>query len=565
MAFRYSINSLKFSDGSIIELGEDDVMVIVGPNNAGKSVALRDIVAHIDATPGAIPPTKVVRAVHIDLAGDEESLRDLISTLEDHPTRVGFAGRMGVALNHAATLQNIGNVEWLRKFLRELCVYLVTTESRLGVTGPVRSRNSLTEPREHPFHYLYDDAAIEKAVSAVFSRAFGEDLIVNRTAGSEVVLHVGARPPSDHDYNVSEPFRAKLRLLPMLHQQGDGMRAFVGCLMWAAVVDYPIVMIDEPEAFLHPPQARLMGRTLIKMKRANRQLLLATHSGDLLRGVLDAEGANVRVLRLVRHGDANVAKELKSDEVRELWADSILRQSNLLDGLFHSQVILSEGDGDSQFYSALAHAIADADQSRSAPDAMFMHCGGKARMPKVVRALRAVGVPVRVIVDFDVLREERPLRDLVEILGGSWGEFLSDWNAIRSGISSRHATQLDARSFRARVESALGRLTGETVPEDVLEELRDHTRKASPWAFAKTDGVHFVPSGEASVALQRLLESAAQIGLHIVPVGQMESFCKTVPGHGPSWVLEVVKRKLGDDAELALARAFVDSIVWPRT
>ena len=34
---------IKFSDGTTVELSPDDVVVFVGPNNAGKSVALREL------------------------------------------------------------------------------------------------------------------------------------------------------------------------------------------------------------------------------------------------------------------------------------------------------------------------------------------------------------------------------------------------------------------------------------------------------------------------------------------------------------------------------------------
>jgi hypothetical protein len=50
---------------------------------------------------------------------------------------------------------------------------------------------------------------------------------------------------------------------------------------------FPGQVIDEPEAFLHPPQARLIGSSLVQDRRDNRQLFIATHSADILSGVLN--------------------------------------------------------------------------------------------------------------------------------------------------------------------------------------------------------------------------------------------------------------------------------------
>ena len=40
---RISIQSITFSDDSSLKLGENDIVVFVGPNNSGKSVALKNI------------------------------------------------------------------------------------------------------------------------------------------------------------------------------------------------------------------------------------------------------------------------------------------------------------------------------------------------------------------------------------------------------------------------------------------------------------------------------------------------------------------------------------------
>ena len=51
MAFRLGVDNLRVSDGTQIEVPERGVLVFVGPNNAGKSAALRDIQLLLNRTP----------------------------------------------------------------------------------------------------------------------------------------------------------------------------------------------------------------------------------------------------------------------------------------------------------------------------------------------------------------------------------------------------------------------------------------------------------------------------------------------------------------------------------
>ena len=61
---------------------------------------------------------------------------------------------------------------------------------------------------------------------------------------------------------------------------------------------------------------------------------------------------------------------------------------------------------------------------------------------------------------------------------------------------------------------------------------------------------------------KKLLAELQKFGIHIVPIGELESFCRTVGGHGPRWVSEVLKRRIKDDPELGEARAFVDAVLF---
>lgn len=70
-----------------------------------------------------------------------------------------------------------------------------------------------------------------------------------------------------------------------------------------------------------------------------------------------------------------------------------------------------------------------------------------------------------------------------------------------------------------------------------------------------------MPSGDPSLAIERLLNSLRAAGLFVVEVGELEGFVRTVGNHGPAWVNQVLQRDLRADAELETARQFVRTLI----
>lgn len=251
------------------------------------------------------------------------------------------------------------------------------TLSRLTIVNPPNSINMLLDVPTHPIHLLYANENLERKFSQYFKIAFDEDLILNRGAGSILPIHVGNNPVIIDIKNdrVSNKYLDELRKLPLVNEQGDGIKSFVGCLLTTLVTKKFITLIDEPEAFLHPPQARFIGSLLAK-EHTNNQLIIATHSGDVLRGLLDINSKKLNILRLTRNKEINHISNLNEQDIKIFWSDPILRFSNLLDGLFHEAVIITEADSDCRFYSAILTALfdgSDGDEPKKQPDFFLLH------------------------------------------------------------------------------------------------------------------------------------------------------------------------------------------------
>lgn len=565
MSFSVSLGRLRFSGGQEIPVERGQVLTLVGPNNCGKSTTLREILQSLE-NPNA--RAKVVTSVELDRDGDQGEFVGWLersTRADDENGRRIFRG-LGAQLeeNEARNLWQQPRTQNLTRFF----VRLLDAASRLSVVNTAQQIDLIKSHPTHPLHLLCLDDALEARFSTYFYKAFGTHLTLDRGAGTTLPLFCGRVQREPTEDRISTSYRKRLTQLPMLEQQGDGMRSFAGCLLEAVVAHHPIVLVDEPEAFLHPPQAQLLGTILGGASGPEKQLVIATHDSNLLRGLLNAASSNLKIVRLVREGNINRAFELNPAAIQELWSDPLLRFSNVLDGLFHETAVECEADSDCRFYSAVLEATRAGDPSAAGtepmrlPDVLFTSCGGKHKMPAVLRALRGVGVKTRAVADFDVFRDEQPLRAIVEAVGGNWAEMENDWRTLKKALEAPRPALL-AREARALIDEALASNQGDALTDGVAERIRAATKRPTIWDEAKKGGLSAVPSGQATAAAQSLIARLNAFGVFVVEVGELERFAPAIPDHGPAWVLEVLKSDLRADPALANARSFVERIVPP--
>ena len=340
-----------------------------------------------------------------------------------------------------------------------------------------------------------------------------------------IPLHTG-QAPDKNAFTISsqDDYYNQVAALPKLQEQGDGMRSFVSILLDTFTSEYSITLIDEPEAFLHPPQARILGEMLAK-NNLNRQLLISTHSEDFLQGLLDADNENVTVIRINRVDNINKMSVLQNDQIKKLWGNPLLRYSNILSGLFHEKVVVCESDYDCLFYQAIMDAVYEY-KREIAPDILFTHCGGKTRIKDVVSALKAVNVPVVAICDFDLINSSQIFKAIVASFGLNWDTTLSEnMKIIYDSMNAKSSTGVDA------------------------------------WNQIKKTGKAIFTDSEPA-AYERVEEVCKSAGLFVVSVGEMECFVKTINKEKKDWVYYVLEHyNLATEQKLDDARKFVLSVV----
>jgi predicted ATPase len=557
MKTEFWIESIKFKKNLNIDLKKNSIVVFVGPNNSGKSRSLDEI---FQLANGRSNANVIVESLTLSANGDATDFLERIESRRKDNNYFFYDNKFNSALDGKNLSQNwdslVGGHQSSLSSISNFLVKSLDTVKRLNLVSPAENIDFINEMRTHSIHVLKEDSDKEFLFSQYFKEAFGEEVIVNHGAGKKIPLHVGERPiVTVQNDRVSTEYQRKLRELPFLHDQGDGMKSFAGVFLTLFAEDFPVNLIDEPEAFLHPPQAGLLGKMISQKLGDDKQLFIATHSEHFLKGLLESAVDRLIVIRIQRNKSDNSIKILENNDLKNIWRDSILRHSNILDGLFHKMVVLAESDSDCRFYSALCTAIIEHKQI-SSPDILFVQSGGKHRFPVVIKALKELEVPLTIIGDFDFYHDENPAKSIYELLEGNWDDIKSDFHKVKKGIDEKRP-ELEADKLREEINMIFDSFSDKIIPEQKIKTIQFLLKKSSPWSQAKSSGKTYLPSGEATLAFHRVQDAFKSKNVYIIELGEIEAFDKNIGGHGPKWVNQVLEKDLISSIDLEQARCFV--------
>jgi energy-coupling factor transporter ATP-binding protein EcfA2 len=556
--FQWGIQSIEFSGGERVGIETASVTALIGPNNSGKSRALREILG-VMTNQGA--NRVVVRDIDCFRHGTLEGLNSWLSehyiqrTIDEQKLWTTIGIHMGEP--HVAESWKQGN------FMPPLYPYLLRlldAESRLNVSRPVETIDLYRQPQGAYIHVLQMDEPLLQRVSQEVRDAFGVGLVINWGSGKQVGLHVGPEPERTREQDrVSEAYLRAVNRLPRLETEGDGIRSFVGTLLASECGAHLVLLIDEPEAFLHPPQARRLGAALAKSAvRLGRQIILATHSSDIIQGALGAS-KRVSICRITREDTVNHVAMLKSEDLKGLLEKPQLRSSAAIDGVFHEGVVVCEGDADCRFYEAILRRL-EAQRGVGGPvDLYFVHGGGKGELATFARAYRGLSVRVAVIADLDLMRNRAEFEKLIGVLGGDFETLRSDYISTCSALAAL-PPQITARAATARLRELATEIELQTsVTTEHRKALDELIREAADWSQAKRYGIYKLKGG-ARAAGERLLNQCADLGLFLVPFGELESWWRAGPAEKNEWFLQAIEEIATNGESFHKASLFVAKV-----
>ncbi|WP_082146147.1 ATP-dependent nuclease [Burkholderia pyrrocinia] len=551
--YKYKLNELRFCDDKIINPGR--LTIIVGANNSGKSKALKDIASQ--ATDPLKASSVIVKEINFTVPSNLDELREayklepyvdenknvFLRYLSSNLTTeysLGVGPGWEDQLDRSLKASNEHSRALFANWIGNYFISLFSTEDRLKI-----AKSAESSPRgitTHLLQALYNDGIeTEAKVREIVKKAFQKDIRLDFSSLRTLLFRV-----ADDLSNVPADPREAATIydhIEKLDDQGDGIRSFVATVLAILVGSRPVLLLDEPEAFLHPPQAFRLGEVVAQNLHPDRQVIVATHSAEFLRGVL-SQTQEVSILRLVRTNTKTSVNVLDSAGIARLANDPLLSSSRVLDGLFYNGAIVVEADADAVFYQRVGRQLSGADNFH------LVHAHNKQTVAKVLQPYQTLGVKHAAIVDFDVIRVKDEFQSLLKELGFTQVErdgILTLRQSIIAEVEKKDANQF-LQATIDKLQSAIGAAAESADPDSALASLMSELKRiresGSAWYPYKKRGREALNT-ENQAVFDKLSQACSQRGLFIVPVGELEGWLEDYgvqhTSNKSKWIVNALK------------------------
>lgn len=524
--------SLKFTEiAEPLRFPVNGVTVFVGPNNSGKSLVLRELEQDFSSyTP---LEKKVLHDFEIVWPSEDQLNEDIDNLTKKTPSGLpldhvhigrfapnGNVDTNNINLVHLRThAQQPGNKRWLSsQFLRFFLIRL-DGRTRFDLTND-RPRGDLLGLAQNILMHLFQNTSDRKKVREIIFDAFGVYFTIEQLSALNLRIRLSSTEPDENEQHWSEAARTFHEKAKHIKEASDGVQAFVGIVCAVLSGDYRTILIDEPEAFLHPPLARKLGYQLTSNLKMGGALMASTHSPDFLMGCLQAS-PHVRVVRLEYSNGRSRGKIVDSAVLTKLFKAPLLRSANVISALFHDGVVVAESDNDRAFYAEVYHRLAE--QEKGYPSLLFVNAQNKQTIRDIIGPLREFGIPAIAIVDVDILKDG----------GGNWIPWLEAAHvpeALHVGLGQQRASLSKIFSDQ-----------GLDMQHGGIKQLKPNDQAAANDFF----------------------DQLQQYGIFVVRNGEVEAWLPElgIKSKKSAWTVEILERMGSDPSNVSYLRP-ADGDVW---
>lgn len=510
------IQAIKLKDDSELVMREGSLVALVGPNNAGKSHFLAQLraVLYGGPTADANPSTGLIDSVRLSWPD-----RDLRKFLEMVANRM-FSKRGEVwetnlsydiyeasgviAVPDIKELADDGNVfgQFIEAFVRydEPLSRIKESEKQplnnlSAALVRLQRQKAAYQAVQKDFEYIFDEQVSFWPYGGNLSFFLGKPDVeipkMNDALGSQAIQFFESAPTID--------------------RQGLGMRNVVGLLLRLYTDSRGIVLIDEPEAFLHPPQADRLGQIIGRVcKQERKQVICATHDRSLISGLSKGANEEIAIRRLgIERGveQPYFSKAIGVEVLKDVRNKSRIRFTPVLESIFSSATVLVENEKDALFFEEALSQF-NSHSSSGIPknlrdSILFIPTNGNSNFASTRDLLRGLHSPTVVVGDLDLISDPERLRTTVASTGRGDAEEAGQLaDKIVSRFSELHAEKLE----KVKKDSREGKL--KKIVADQLNAEHPDTR--------------------VKELLAEILELLEESGVLLIPHGELEDFDREV-------------------------------------
>ncbi|MFA5773051.1 MAG: ATP-binding protein [Candidatus Paceibacterota bacterium] len=397
-----------------------DINLILGANNTGKSTFIREL-EEASKTCQIGLKNKWITGVKFEASGIKTRFDSLF------PGVSAFAVYEGTEQEiNSIGGANIFSSNWNNEVFQAMKAKLDTSETYEAITHPSKDRdwhyfsfvNNMSVSMENcdsrlsgPFftqinrvdenykdivHYFYSQNSLFQKISDHIKDVFGIEIIFDDLEQGQKDIRLApdvAKPASFPNRRNEGQFWAEHS--PILASQGDGLKAYLKILYALFNPAKDVIIIDEPEAFLHSPQRRSLGKFIADNASSGKQIFISTHDSEFLRGVLTNTTCDTQVVHLKE----KLGK--RSYTVNRTPSNTRTRNNNelMLNSYFNKLTVLCEAEDDRVIYQYASQSFFPT----PTVDIHFLGLNAKSDLFLIFKHLQSLEIETVGIVDIDVL------------------------------------------------------------------------------------------------------------------------------------------------------------------
>lgn len=532
---------------SEIDIFLNNITVLVGPNNVGKSQTLCDIRTQLELGKNARPV--IISDFIFDFPDDFDvflntlDASDSIKTVGNKTIR-GLKSNMlseeSIDFTPSIYRPVYDNVDRRKKeILGPFTKYFVSdlsSSNRLLLASSVISVNPEIKNPANLLQSLFLDDSREPELIKAFRDAFNMDIKLDYSSMQKLCLRVSKEMPDIPD----DPRKAYpiTNTLAKIEEQGDGFRSLAGIILGLLFSRGRIVLLDEPEAFLHPAQARFLGKWIGDHKdMIDGQLIISTHNSSFLSGII-ASGKNVDIYRLNRIENNTTYNLISDSATKALFVNPLLSSQRVMECVFYKGVVVCEADADRAVYQGIATI-----NHHSSEDVLFIHAHNKHTLKVVAELLKNAGVPVALIVDIDALNDQSILNGIITSLTNfpTPQAILDKRKEIALSVDGQTEEQM-LKVIMSNVWKLYEQLVyNKHTFSGAKGALQRIDKGITSWSKIKDEGVEGFDLHIRSNVWE-LINELKRYGLFIVPVGELECWLDVGVKQKNKWIIPALEK-----------------------
>ena len=533
-----TISKIKFNNDKEIFFNYDDIVIFVGANNVGKSRALKDI--KDDILEKKTDKVIIKEIEYKDSNFTEKNMQNFFKNNYDNEMEKNGDYNITIDRNNAQYYDknHFKNILLNKKQFYKVLFSFLSTENRLNMTSPISYNFIEDKVSLNIMRKLEKDTQAITKLNDILNSCFGKAIDISEEVNNNSLSKLykfGTKEEISKTINTNtREARSLLESLDDLNEQGDGIRSAVAILSSLIANEHTLYLIDEPETFLHPPQARILGNNIVELSK-NKQCFISTHNIDLIRGILENKSSRIKIIKINRNENKNEFHIIDNASISRIANDKNLKYSNILNGLFYSTVVLCENESDCKFYSAILEHL----DSNIYQNVLFCAVGGKDQFKIIIPLLQKLKINYVIIADLDLIDNRERLKNLLNSIEENKYAQISEAHNNFLNLFEQ-GTDNQIKKQKAIKEEILSLFTKDDyMSEETANKIKLTLKNISYLKLLKNTGKSCLPAGKCTMEYDKIIEFLNMNNIYVVECGEIERFITQVDGHGNSWVENV--------------------------